>query len=81
MPADPSPARLTPLQWVICATAAIGFLFDSYVILMLPLVVRPALIELTPQTYVRGPFVALPCPPGQRMPRMSWGSTGRKMIS
>src|SRR5262249_46908130 len=39
-------ARLTPLQWVICVTAAIGFLFDSYVLLMVPLIVRPALVEL-----------------------------------
>jgi MFS family permease len=38
--------RLTLLQWVICATAAVGFAFDSYVLLMLPLIVRPALVEL-----------------------------------
>ena len=38
---------LTPLQWVICAIAAIGFAFDIYEILMLPLIVRPALLELT----------------------------------
>ena len=43
---DVTPARLTPLQWVICITAAIGFAFDSYVLLMLPLIVRPALVEL-----------------------------------
>ena len=39
-------SRLTPVQWVICAIAAIGFAFDTYVILMLPLVVAPALREL-----------------------------------
>src|SRR5262245_41364138 len=39
--------RLTPIQWIICAIAAIGFAFDIYEILMLPLVVRPALLELT----------------------------------
>ncbi|HTM27306.1 MAG TPA: MFS transporter [Vicinamibacterales bacterium] len=39
-------ARLTPVQWAICVTAAIGFAFDSYVLLMLPLIVRPALMEL-----------------------------------
>jgi Na+/melibiose symporter-like transporter len=39
-------APLTPVQWAICVTAAIGFAFDSYVLLMLPLIVRPALIEL-----------------------------------
>jgi MFS family permease len=43
-------ARLTPLQWVICGIAAIGFLFDIYEILMLPLIVRPALLELTGAT-------------------------------
>src|SRR6187401_752569 len=40
-------ARLTPIQWLICAIAAIGFAFDIYEILMLPLIVRPALLELT----------------------------------
>jgi MFS family permease len=38
--------RLTPQQWLICAIAAIGFAFDIYEILMLPLIVRPALLEL-----------------------------------
>ena len=42
-----SGARLTPVQWLICAIAAIGFAFDIYEILMLPLIVRPALLELT----------------------------------
>ena len=32
---------------MICAIAAIGFAFDIYEILMLPLIVRPALLELT----------------------------------
>jgi MFS family permease len=42
------PSRgLTPTQWLICAIAAIGFAFDIYEILMLPLIVRPALLELT----------------------------------
>src|SRR6185436_7631009 len=40
-------SKLTPLQWVICAIAAIGFAFDIYEVLMLPLIARPALIELT----------------------------------
>jgi hypothetical protein len=43
---DEKPAPLTPLQWLIAIIAAIGFAFDSYVLLMLPLIVRPALIEL-----------------------------------
>ena len=39
-------ARLTPIQWVICGVAALGFAFDTYELLMLPLIVRPALAEL-----------------------------------
>src|SRR5437773_3292877 len=46
MLSETTPSRLTPLQWLICVTAAIGFAFDSYVLLMLPLLVRPALVEL-----------------------------------
>jgi MFS family permease len=42
-----SGTRLTPVQWLICGIAAIGFAFDIYEILMLPLIVRPALLELT----------------------------------
>jgi MFS family permease len=42
-----SGTRLTPIQWLICGIAAIGFAFDIYEILMLPLIVRPALLELT----------------------------------
>lgn len=41
-----SPAPLTPLQWLICAVAALGFAFDSYELLMLPIIARPALAEL-----------------------------------
>lgn len=41
-----SPPRLTPIQWLVCAIAALGFAFDIYELLMLPLIVRPALIEL-----------------------------------
>jgi len=43
---DDAHRRLTPLQWTIAIIAAIGFAFDSYELLMLPLIVRPALIEL-----------------------------------
>ena len=39
-------ARLTPVQWLICAIAALGFAFDIYELLMLPLIVGPALREL-----------------------------------
>ena len=44
---SPSPS-LTRTQWLICAVAAIGFAFDIYEILVLPLIVRPALMELGP---------------------------------
>jgi MFS family permease len=38
--------RLTPIQWLVCVIAAIGFAFDTYELLMLPLVIGPALQEL-----------------------------------
>jgi len=38
--------RLTALQWLIAMIAAIGFAFDSYELLMAPLFVGPALVEL-----------------------------------
>ena len=41
-----APTRLTPTQWLICIIAAIGFAFDIYEILVLPLIVRPAVLEL-----------------------------------
>jgi MFS family permease len=44
---EPQKSPLTTVQWLICAMAAIGFAFDIYEILMLPLIVRPALLELT----------------------------------
>src|ERR1043166_1923761 len=43
--ASPS-SRLTPVQWLLCAIAAIGFLFDTYELLMTPLVGVPAIAEL-----------------------------------
>ena len=39
-------AGLTPIQWLVCGVAALGFAFDIYELLMLPLIVRPALLEL-----------------------------------
>src|SRR6202011_5875529 len=45
-PAIATPQRLTGVQWVICAIAALGFAFDTYSLLVLPLIVRPALMEL-----------------------------------
>ena len=37
---------LTSKEWLICVMAALGFAFDIYELLMLPLIVRPALLEL-----------------------------------
>jgi predicted MFS family arabinose efflux permease len=39
--------KLTPQQWLICVIAALGFAFDIYEVLMAPLVVGPAIGELT----------------------------------
>ena len=44
--AIPGAPRLTPIQWLICAVACLGFAFDLYEIVMLPLIVRPALTSL-----------------------------------
>src|SRR4051794_4444205 len=46
-PAPDNDARpLTGVQWLICIISAIGFLFDIYVLLMLPLIIKPALLAL-----------------------------------
>lgn len=37
---------MTATHWLICTIAAIGFAFDIYELLMLPLILRPALLEL-----------------------------------
>ena len=37
--------RLTPVEWLICAVACIGFAFDTYELLVLTLTVQPALSE------------------------------------
>src|SRR5271170_1783310 len=42
----PAPFGLTPVQWLICGIACLGFAFDLYESLMLPLIVRPALTAL-----------------------------------
>ena len=41
-----TPLRLTRTQWLIITIAAIGFLFDTYELLMTPLVAVPAIAEL-----------------------------------
>ena len=38
--------RITPRQWVICGVAALGFAFDLYEVIVLPMVLRPALVSL-----------------------------------
>ncbi|HEV8292451.1 MAG TPA: MFS transporter [Tepidisphaeraceae bacterium] len=43
---DEKAPPLTFTQWLICFTAAMGFAFDIFALLMLPLVIRPALLEL-----------------------------------
>ena len=40
-------SRLTPVQWLICTIAAIGFAFDIYELLMLPLIIKPAIASLS----------------------------------
>jgi len=45
--ADPPRRPLTGQEWLICGVAALGFAFDIYELLMLPLIVRPALLELS----------------------------------
>ena len=42
----PAPQRLTLTHWLIVIMAAIGFAFDIYELLMLPLILRPAILEL-----------------------------------
>lgn len=42
--------RLSSTQWLICIIASIGFAFDIYELLMLPLVVGPGLQELVGAT-------------------------------
>src|SRR5437870_11885808 len=38
--------RLSATHWLILGVAALGFAFDTYELLMLPLIARPALTEL-----------------------------------
>jgi MFS family permease len=41
-----TPSRLTTVQWLICIVASIGFAFDIYELLMLPLIIKPAILSL-----------------------------------
>jgi nitrate/nitrite transporter NarK len=49
--ADQGSPRLTRVQWLICIIAVIGFAFDTYELLMLPLILRPALEQLGGLTF------------------------------
>src|SRR5712692_5314377 len=44
MPDAPPLSRA--VKWTICAIAALGFLFDIYEVLVAPLTIQPALLEL-----------------------------------
>jgi MFS family permease len=46
-PAVPGPKRLGSTEWLICIIAAIGFAFDIYELLMLPLIIKPAIAALS----------------------------------
>jgi len=42
----PAPVKFTTTHWLICIIASIGFAFDIYELLMLPLIIKPALASL-----------------------------------
>jgi MFS family permease len=46
MSADASRTISNTVKWTICVVAAMGFLFDIYVVLVGPLILQPALTEL-----------------------------------
>ncbi len=48
---DQGSPRLTRIQWLICIIAVIGFAFDTYELLMLPLILKPALEQLGGLTF------------------------------
>jgi MFS family permease len=45
--APPASQTLTTTQWLICIIASIGFAFDIYELLMLPLIVKPSIAALS----------------------------------
>jgi MFS family permease len=44
---ESSGGRLSTTQWLICVIASIGFAFDIYELLMLPLIIKPAMATLS----------------------------------
>lgn len=47
MSSSESGFKLTTTQWLVCIIAAIGFAFDIYELLMLPLIIKPAMASLS----------------------------------
>lgn len=45
--APPAASPLSSTQWLICVIASIGFAFDIYELLMLPLIIKPAIASLS----------------------------------
>src|ERR1700719_3752816 len=45
-PLNSAPPLRPVVVWLVCIIAAIGFAFDTYTLLMMPLIARPALGEL-----------------------------------
>src|ERR1043165_6846949 len=45
-PAVPEPQKLTLTHWLILIIASIGFAFDIYELLVMPIIARPALATL-----------------------------------
>jgi MFS family permease len=50
----PAKTPMTTVAWLVCVIASIGFAFDIYELLMLPLIARPALQELLGPAAVPG---------------------------
>jgi MFS family permease len=46
VPSVPAPIKLDATHWLILCMAAIGFAFDTYALLVMPIIARPALAEL-----------------------------------
>ena len=62
--------------WLICVIAAIGFAFDTYELLMLPLIARPALMDLLKRAGDRSgdqPVGRATCSTGRRSSAASSG--------
>jgi MFS family permease len=62
--------RLTPTQWLICFIASVGFAFDIYELLMLPLIVKPALASLGGVAASGGPLLVPGSPEYTQWARM-----------